>query len=254
MNLIVPAVAVVGAAVYLAKRNSAATIDYTQTIDYTPPDFGSVDTTPAAADNWSGEVYSSADVAAIPVEGDQQLPGLVESAVTALDFSGAFMNTSTNPATDNANLAAFLDMIAFSEGTSGPDGYRYMFGYPQNPDRLMTSFADHPRQYFTFYVGSTAYKTSAAGRYQFLASTWDDLKRKLNLPDFGPASQDAAAIELIRQRGALQDVKAGRVSTAITKCAKTWASLPGAGYGQPERKLSALLTQYAAAGGSTLEA
>jgi len=30
-----------------------------------------------------------------------------------------------------------------------------------------------------------------------------------------------------------------------------WASLPGAGYNQPERKLAALLQAYANAGGST---
>jgi lysozyme len=225
-----------------------------QPADYVPPDFGIDDTTPAPGDNWSGNVYAAADVAGIAVEGDNQLPTLLDSAATALDFSGAFMTTSTSPQNESANVRAFLDMIAFSEGTSGPDGYRFMFGYPMNPDRLMQSFVDHPRQYFDFYVAGKAYKTSASGRYQFLASTWDDLKAKLALPDFGPPSQDAAAIELIRQRGALPDVKAGRVATAIAKCAKTWASLPGAGYGQPERKLASLLNQYAAAGGATLEA
>jgi lysozyme len=53
-------------------------------------------------------------------------------------------------------------------------------------------------------------KSTAAGAYQFLASTWDDLKRKLNLPDFGPHSQDLAAQELIRERHALADVADGR--------------------------------------------
>lgn len=62
--------------------------------------------------------------------------------------------------------------------------------------------------------------------------------------------QDRACIELIRQPGALADVQAGRVPEAIAKCAKTWASLPGAGYNQPERKLTALVASYTQAGGN----
>lgn len=79
------------------------------------------------------------------------------------------------------------------------------------------------------------------------------LAAKLGLPDFSPESQDRACLELIRQRNALSDVEAGRVESAIAKCAPIWASLPGAGYNQPERKLSALVASYNQAGG-TLEA
>lgn len=141
------------------------------------------------------------------------------------------------------NVRAFLDMIAFAEGTAGPDGYRTMFG-----GQLFESYADHPRIRVPFRL---TYST-AAGRYQFLARTWDTLKRRLNLPDFGPESQDAAAIELIRERGALADVQAGRVAVAVDKVRKIWASLPGAGYSQPERSLNQLTAAYSRAGG-TLE-
>jgi muramidase (phage lysozyme) len=58
-----------------------------------------------------------------------------------------------------------------------------------------------------------------------------------------------AAIELIRERGALGDVQAGNVQAAITKCAPIWASLPGANYAQPERKLSFLVAAFTNAGG-----
>lgn len=146
-----------------------------------------------------------------------------------------------------ANVRAFLDMIAFAEGTAGrgDDGYNILFGYGTFSD-----FADHPRVRVPF---RDTYST-AAGRYQILARTWDTLRNRLNLPDFSPASQDAAAVELIRERGALADVQAGRTARAIGKVAKIWASLPGAGYNQPERKLSALLNAYASAGGITTEA
>lgn len=147
------------------------------------------------------------------------------------------------------NERAFLDMIAYAEGTNSANGYRMMFG-----GRLFESYADHPRvlHEFTNKVGERL-KTSAAGRYQFLARTWDELQRKLDLPDFGPASQDAAALELIRQRGALPDVRAGRVADAVRKVAPIWASLPGAGYNQPERKLAQLIAAYQSNGG-TMEA
>jgi muramidase (phage lysozyme) len=148
--------------------------------------------------------------------------------------------------TADTNSKAFLDMLAYSEGTSGPSGYQTLFG-----GGIFQDMSDHPRQRFSFTnkLGQTL-TTTAAGRYQFLERTWDSLQKKLNLPDFGPASQDAAALELVRQRGALVDVQAGRLEVAISKCAPIWASLPGAGYAQPERKLSTLVAQYSAAGGN----
>ena len=173
-----------------------------------------------------------------------QLPTLLETVqadLNPLNYRG--VNMSNDQA--DRNLKAFLDMIAYSEGTSGPDGYRTLFGGGK-----FDSFADHPRVYKSFTNGiGQVLKTSAAGRYQFLAKTWDAMAAALHLPDFGPESQDRAAIELISQRGALNDVRAGRTENAIRKCAPIWASMPGAGYAQPERKLSALVAQYRAAGG-----
>jgi muramidase (phage lysozyme) len=174
---------------------------------------------------------------------DQQTT-LLEDVEIAMDPS-TYTPVGVPPIAEADNTRAFLDMLAYSEGTDGPDGYRTMFG-----GRLFDSYADHPRQYFPFTDGAgRQLKTSAAGRYQFLARTWDGLRSKLGLPDFGPASQDAAALELVRQRGALNDVKAGRITEACAKCAPIWASLPGAGYSQPERKITSLLAAYRTAGG-----
>lgn len=246
---------VIGFAIYKAMHMA----DSSATTDQDPIEYPQLfeewagNTTPPPADNWSGEVYTPADLERIPVEGDNQLP-TVSDTVFSMDF-GTFMNTSTTSASPSEpNVRAFLDMIAYSEGTEGPEGYRFMFGYPQKPERLCASLVDHPRQSFEFTVAGKTQRTTAAGRYQFLMGTWDELKARLKLPDFGPASQDAAAIELIRQRGALPDIRAGRVSAAISKCAKTWASLPGAGYGQPERKIASLVSAYTQAGGTTLTA
>lgn len=181
-----------------------------------------------------------------------QLPGAFASVLAgasdALQAVRQSVGIDMAPAPDVSarNERAFLDMIAYAEGTGGPDGYRMMFG-----GGLFDSFSDHPRIYhqFTDRAGRELV-TSAAGRYQFLARTWDKLQRTLDLPDFGPASQDSAALELIRGAGALRDVQAGRIEVAIRKVAPIWASLPGAGYAQPERSMSSLLAAYAAYGGN----
>lgn len=144
------------------------------------------------------------------------------------------------------NLAAFLDMLGYSEGTdavAGSDhGYNVVVG-----GQLFSGYADHPRR----KVWLPRYKvySTAAGRYQFLVATWDALRKKLSLPDFSPRSQDLACVELIREKSAKDDIDAGRISDAITKCAPIWASLPGAGYGQREVTRQKLLDFYVSAGG-----
>lgn len=178
-----------------------------------------------------------------------QEAGTIEGAMGAVQsMVGEAVGSVTSSTSEDeaaANTRAFLDMLAYSEGTTR-NGYNTLFG-----GGTFDGFADHPRRLFSFTNGAgQKLKTTAAGRYQFLARTWDSLRAKLNLPDFGPESQDAAALELIRQRGALADVRAGRVADAIAKCAPIWASLPGAGYNQPERKLSNLLAAYENAGGT----
>lgn len=140
------------------------------------------------------------------------------------------------------NLQAFLKVIRFAEGTAGPNGYRTLFG-----GGLFNSYHDHPR----IMVSAGGYNSTAAGAYQILASTWDDLKATYNdLTDFGPANQDKAAVYLIRQRGALADVKAGNFAAAIEKTNGVWASLPGSPYGQPVKTLAELQAIYNGAGGT----
>jgi len=166
-------------------------------------------------------------------------PDLIDQANALID-DWTDMN-KTNAAGD-PNVYAFLGMLRVSEGTAGPNGYRTLVG-----GKLFDSFADHPR--IVVSLPNLGIKSSAAGAFQMLARTWDGVRAKLGLPDFSPASQDAAAIELIRQRGALADVRAGNFARAVEKCKKEWASLPGAGYGQRENSLARLQTAYLNAGG-----
>lgn len=138
---------------------------------------------------------------------------------------------------------AFLKTIAFGEGTDKPDqptrnkGYDVIVG-----GALFTSYADHPRVLVP--LPSLGIKSTAAGRYQILERYYDHYKVQLKLKDFSPESQDAIAWQLIRECGAQGDVLAGNFEVAITKCRSRWASLPGAGYGQREHKMSDLRKVY----------
>lgn len=138
------------------------------------------------------------------------------------------------------NLQAFLYLIRVGEGTSDENGYRRLFGgRPGTRDKLFDDWSDHPRvrtyeKNDEFIKNGKKDFTTAAGAYQITATTWDSLiKGGLILPDFRPESQDRAACALVKRRGALEDVLAGRFEMAITKCNREWASLPGSPYGQP---------------------
>jgi len=139
---------------------------------------------------------------------------------------------------NNANVKAFLDLIARSEGTYniGNNGYNLFFGFGQ-----FTDYSKHPN----IVHSGGGYSSTAAGRYQFLYKTWKGVAASNGLPDFTPASQDIGAVELLRQRGALNYILNGDIETAIKKAAKEWASFPGAGYGQPTRTMSTLLNWFA---------
>jgi lysozyme len=162
------------------------------------------------------------------------------------------------------NRAAFLAMIRHAEGTDlRPDPYSVLYSYASHS----VDFRDHPAARETY--GDNRWRgvrlpdamcrsagfgpgcvSTAAGAYQFILGTWRNAKNALQLRDFSPASQDRAAIWLLQQRGALAHIDAGRIEEAISAARREWASLPGSGWGQPERKLEALVQVYADAGGS----
>ena len=148
-------------------------------------------------------------------------------------------------------VKAFLDMLAWAE--IGPqllkqsnNGYNVIVGSTPKNMSVFDDYADHPRRIVEVRPGL---KSTAAGRYQIRSRIFDAYKDQLGLDDFGPKSQDRIALQLISECRALKDIEAGRVSIAIVKCASRWASLPGAGYGQHEHKISDLEAVFVVAGG-----
>ena len=142
------------------------------------------------------------------------------------------------------NLSAFLDMIAWSEGTKGKgdDGYNVVVG-----GTLFSSYTDHPRKLVQLRAGLAS---TAAGRYQLLAHEYDAYRKTLYLSDFCPAVQDVIAIQQIKECKAIASISTGYIKDAIDLCAHIWASFPHADYGQRENKLQDLLSVYKRYGGN----
>ena len=152
-----------------------------------------------------------------------------------------------------SNRKAFLDTIAYSELGAllaipeTDNGYRVIVGSRPGALILMDSYASHPNKLVD--LPKLGIKSTAAGRYQCLYRYAVAYMKLLKLPDFGPASQDAIALQQVREQRALEDVDAGRFAAAVKKVSNIWASLPGAGYGQHENDLEKLQVAFVGAGG-----
>jgi muramidase (phage lysozyme) len=137
----------------------------------------------------------------------------------------------------SANMKAFLDVIAYAEGTG--DSYNYIFSFA-----TFSSFRDHPRR----LICSGGYCSDAAGRYQFKSTTWDEVRRTLGLTDFSPVSQDLGAVQLIKWRGAYDEVERidgpNSFGDALYGVRLEWASLPHSPYGQPVKTVGELWTKF----------
>lgn len=140
--------------------------------------------------------------------------------------------TSYDNTLKNPNVQAFLALIRYTEGA----GYTTLFG-----GGLVDNLSDHPRIAVTRTLGGKPITSTAAGAYQFLSRTWDECAKALSLPDFTAANQDRAALYLIERRRALPAVLEGDWATAIERCNREWASLPGSPYGQPTKSTVACL-------------
>jgi muramidase (phage lysozyme) len=133
---------------------------------------------------------------------------------------------------------ALLSTIRFAEGTwlgGSREGYRVLYGGGR-----FEGFARHPE-----VEVRSRYVSAAAGAYQFLPQTWQAAARDLGLPDFGPASQDQAALHLVDKRGALSAFdREGLTPEVLARLAPEWASLPTLGgasaYCQPVRTTAEL--------------
>lgn len=130
------------------------------------------------------------------------------------------------PSGPSENVSRFLGGLRRGEvGTEDQSGYQTIYGGGRFQD-----FSNHPLKSRAIKLGGGERTTSAAGAYQFQRDTWDRLAKRLGLKDFSPENQDKAAVELLKEAGALPDIEAGRYEDAINKVKPIWESMaqPGA--------------------------
>lgn len=184
-------------------------------------------------------------------QGDQDVAGFTAGDIIGsatgdlLDMTGTY--TGGDP---NQNRQAFLDMIAQSEIGAAllaetDNGYNVLVGATAANPLTFSDYSAHPRIY------NARFNSTAAGRYQINWPTFQTVSAQTGLTDFSPSTQDAMALQLCANKGALADIDAGNITAAIAKCAPVWASLAGAGYGQHENALSSLVSWFTSAGGVT---
>ena len=110
---------------------------------------------------------------------------------------------------------------------------------------LFTDYSDHPRKLVT-RQNSNQQAPDATSFFLLVGclpqAAWPE--RLLS------KSQDAVALQQIKERGALPMIDRGDIRQAIDRCSNIWASLPGAGYGQFEHKADSLIAKFKEAGGT----
>ena len=119
---------------------------------------------------------------------------------------------STGAGSQTGNAKALLNALADAEGTSqyANDGYKTQYTGKQFKGN------NHPRE-----VLGTNLRSDAAGRYQFLSTTWDEIMGG----EMTPERQDEAALKLIKRRGV--NIEDGLSISEIYRLGGEWASVEG---------------------------
>lgn len=134
---------------------------------------------------------------------------------------------------EEKNVNAMLALIRKFE--VGGDRYNVLYG-----GRTFADFSQHPNIRVPINLpGYEGKFSTAAGAYQFLHSTDARLSERTGLYDFSPASQDAKAIALLDEVGALAPARAGDFDHALRLASSQWASLPYSAAKQHPKSIAA---------------
>lgn len=117
---------------------------------------------------------------------------------------------------------ALLDAIAKSESAGA---WNVIYGGSTFDD-----YSDHPREYVPIKSGpNKGLYSSAAGKYQILASTYDRVAPLLGITDFSPESQLQIAYYLAQEADPQleQHLADGDLATISKELKSVWTSLPG---------------------------
>ena len=148
----------------------------------------------------------------------------------------------------NNQRKAFLDMLAWSEGTDNGrqktrnHGYDVIVG-----GELFTDYSDHPRKLVTLNPNSNQQAPDATSFFPVA----DAYRKQLGLKD-SLRKSGRCGIAVLVERGALPMIDRGDIRQAIDRCSNIWP-LPGAGYVLPEHKADSLIAKFKEAGGTVRE-
>lgn len=141
---------------------------------------------------------------------------------------------------DDPRVQAFLDTLASRESSG-----RYNV---INGGQRFEDYAQHP--------DIKGRDSKAAGAYQFIPKTWANMARDLDLRDFSPASQDMAALHLLRttdlhgvkDTNAIARLQRGDIEGAILAAGNQWDAFPKRANGESMtnhvRPLQPIVDQY----------
>lgn len=147
----------------------------------------------------------------------------------------------------NTNVRALLRVVREGETDQTTNAYRKLVGDPPGVYSI-TDLSDHPRR--VVHIDRLQLFSSAAGAYQFLTRTWDELVAQYGFENFGPSCQDEAAVGLFARRKALDAAIGGAVALWLDKCSYEWASLPPGRYGQGELSIDRVVEVFKKYGGT----
>jgi muramidase (phage lysozyme) len=148
----------------------------------------------------------------------------------------------------NPNIIAANKTVRHTEGTNADDGYSYLFGSNPKNTRRFTDFSKHPNIAEPF--GENEHST-AAGAFQILYPTYQQLCAKYGFADFTPETQDLMFCAILDEINMLEKVVNGyfMITQVQDAMGGQWASLPLSKYGQPIHSLVDVQDYYEQMGG-----
>lgn len=151
----------------------------------------------------------------------------------SVDYSGVVSMPDLN-----ARIRALLATIRRYE--SGDD-YSVLYGGGHFSD-----FSRHPnvRVPFTNPATGKADFSTAAGAYQINFPTYVDFAARMGVSDFTPETQDAMALAILRNLGAVRALENNDVPLAFTLAGRRWASMPGSTAQQGAKSINTVVAFY----------
>ena len=148
----------------------------------------------------------------------------------------------------NNQRKAFLDMLAWSEGTDNGRQKTRNHGY----DVIVGDYYWLLRSPSQTCHAKPKLKSTSAGRYQLLSRWWDAYRKQLGLKDFSPKSQDAGIAAWIR-RVALYPMIDRDIRQAIDRCSNIWKLHRALVMVSSSMQADSLIAKFKEAGGTVRE-